>query len=309
MTYLEKYIKEHPGVDPYDVYERECCIYGDCPFIGDESIDCKGCWNREIPEKKLSDVLNETGYVMNVDNPNVKEKPIHRPEYDEPRGQRAKLNLVGDELSPEQIGTEYIVSPQQLKEALALHGEKAIPEPCYVNVQEVANNIVVTETNAMPHELIKAVIKDSGARREFETGAVRDIQEGKGRCDLLPLDVVARFIGQILANISEFQETGDIKYLENALQRFIDKHYNKNMSTTFLEVSKHFEEGAKKYGEYNWQKGIPTHCYIDSAVRHYLKYLRGDKDEPHDRAFVWNILCCIWTCIHKPELNDYKKEG
>ena len=35
------------------------------------------------------------------------------------------------------------------------------------------------------------VIKDSGNRREFETGAVRDIQEGKGRCDVLPLDVVA----------------------------------------------------------------------------------------------------------------------
>jgi hypothetical protein len=73
----------------------------------------------------------------------------------------------------------------------------------------------------------------------------------------------------------------------------------------FLEVSKHFEEGAEKYGEYNWQKGIPTHCYIDSAVRHYLKWLRGDEDEPHDRAFCWNILCCTWTCIHKPELNDY----
>lgn len=152
-------------------------------------------------------------------------------------------------------------------------------------------------------------IKDSGNRREFETGAVRDIQEGKGRCDLLPLDVVARFRGTILTDLSEYQATGNIKYLENALQRFIDKHLNKDNSTTFLEVSKHFEEGAKKYGEYNWQKGIPTHCYIDSAVRHYLKYLRGDKDEPHDRAFVWNILCCIWTCIHKPELNDYAKES
>jgi hypothetical protein len=76
-----------------------------------------------------------------------------------------------------------------------------------------------------------------------------------------------------------------------------------------LEVSKHFEEGAKKYGEHNWQKGIPTHCYIDSAVRHYLKWLRGDTDEDHSRAFVWNIICCISTCIHKPELNDYAKEG
>ena len=30
-------------------------------------------------------------------------------------------------------------------------------------------------------------LKDSGARREFGTGAVRDIQDDKGRCDLLPL--------------------------------------------------------------------------------------------------------------------------
>ena len=34
-------------------------------------------------------------------------------------------------------------------------------------------------------------IKDSGNRTEFGTGAVRDIQDDKGRCDLLPLDVVA----------------------------------------------------------------------------------------------------------------------
>ena len=150
-------------------------------------------------------------------------------------------------------------------------------------------------------------IKDSGNRREFETGAVRDIQEGKGRCDLMPLDVVAKCISNpTLAHIHCFKTSGDEKKLFSALSA--SGVYN-DYHTMFLEVSKHFEEGAKKYGENNWQKGIPTHCYIDSAVRHYLKYLRGDKDEEHSRAFVWNIICCIWTCIHKPELNDYKKES
>lgn len=33
-------------------------------------------------------------------------------------------------------------------------------------------------------------LKDSGNRREFSSGAVRDSNEGKGRCDLLPLDVL-----------------------------------------------------------------------------------------------------------------------
>lgn len=158
-----------------------------------------------------------------------------------------------------------------------------------------------------------SMIKDSGTRREFETGAVRDIQEGKGRCDLMPLDVVYRvysnsygddsLVAVNFESLYKFTESGDIAYLVDVIKYNSCYGY---LPTTFLEVSKHFEEGAKKYGEYNWQKGIPTHCYIDSAVRHYLKYLRGDTDEPHDRAFVWNILCCIWTCIHKPELNDYR---
>lgn len=149
-------------------------------------------------------------------------------------------------------------------------------------------------------------IKDSGARREFETGAVRDIQEGKGRCDLLPLST----IGNILSNptfsyIHQFIATGNIQFLQHALTSSGVYH---DIHTMILEVSKQFEEGAKKYGEHNWQKGIPTHCYIDSAVRHYLKYLRGDNDEPHDRAFVWNIICCMWTCINKPEMNDFAGE-
>lgn len=160
------------------------------------------------------------------------------------------------------------------------------------------------------------MIKDSGNRREFESGAVRDIQEGKGRCDLLPLDVAHLLMYDgVIDCIYNFQVHSDTSMLEDALRIFASNRADwcpdgyctsQGITTMLLEVSKHFEEGAKKYGEYNWQKGIPTHCYIDSAVRHYLKYLRGDTDEPHDRAFVWNILCCIWTCIHKPELNDYK---
>ena len=73
------------------------------------------------------------------------------------------------------------------------------------------------------------------------------------------------------------------------------------MPTMLLEVSKHMEEGAKKYGERNWEKALPVSCFIDSAVRHYLKLLRGDDDEPHDRAFCWNMLCCLWTIRHKSE--------
>lgn len=155
------------------------------------------------------------------------------------------------------------------------------------------------------------MIKDSGNRTEFESGAVRDMQKGKGRCDLLPFDVIGEFFGgntdEIFMQIHRFQNDSDRIHLRAALKYFSHDH-KWNPYTLLLEVSKHFEEGAEKYGENNWQKGLPVKCYINSAVRHYLKWLRGDQDEPHDRAFCWNILCAIWTCKNKPELNDYRKD-
>jgi hypothetical protein len=156
-------------------------------------------------------------------------------------------------------------------------------------------------------------ILDSGDRTEFESGAVRDMHEGKGRCDLLPLDVVAgiftSYEGErnIFLYLESFQNGGKVDELYNILREFMWREYG-YYSTMLLEVAKHFEEGCRKYGENNWKKGIPVKVYIDSAVRHYLKYLRGDRDEPHDRAFCWNIMCAIWTCTHKPELNDYRKD-
>lgn len=153
-------------------------------------------------------------------------------------------------------------------------------------------------------------ILDSGARREFNSGAVRDVQEGKGRCDLLPLDVVANLMGviepvdSILLSINSFIYTGDSHELLLAIYTFCTDHLGCDIYTALLEVAKHYEQGALKYQPRNWEKGIDLHCYIDSGVRHYLKFRRGDKDEPHDRAFIWNMLGAVWTYKHKPELID-----
>ena len=155
-------------------------------------------------------------------------------------------------------------------------------------------------------------IKDSGTRREFESGAVRDVAEGKGRCDLLPLDIIGQSMGdEILELIGLYIRDGNSRHLWYTLilfqsQGFPMEYSNCTQSTSnmLLEVAKHYEEGAKKYAERNWEKGISLHCYIDSGVRHYLKWLRGDTDEPHDRAFVWNMLGAIWTQTNLPHLID-----
>lgn len=105
------------------------------------------------------------------------------------------------------------------------------------------------------------MIKDSGERTEFSTGAVRDMKDGKGRFDLLPWYGI-------------------------------------------MEVSKHCEEGAKKYGEHNVDRGIPLHSLMDSASRHLAKFIAGERDEDHLRAAAWNILWALNQRTTHPELND-----
>jgi hypothetical protein len=154
----------------------------------------------------------------------------------------------------------------------------------------------------------KMEIKDSGMRRTFDSGAVRDVSDGKGRCDLLPLRIIGRGLKNeysgIFIAIADFIERQDVGSLWYAAVRFSNYIMNWDEGTMLLELAKHMEEGSKKYPERNWEKGINIHCYIDSGVRHLLKHMAHWTDEPHERAFVWNMLCCIHTMAYHPELND-----
>lgn len=179
--------------------------------------------------------------------------------------------------------------------------------------REIPEETDVVTDACFAEDGVSPVIKDSGDRTQFESGAVRDMRIGKGRCDLMPLEVVSYIfshepgINKIFDSIAMFQKEGDTAYLNIAVCEFARAAYSAYKHPEvhmFLEVAKHYEDGAKKYGDNNWQKGIPTWCYIDSAVRHYLKWLRGDKDEPHDRAFVWNLMCCIWEVDYSPRAKE-----
>lgn len=60
------------------------------------------------------------------------------------------------------------------------------------------------------------MIKDSGQRTVFDTGAVRDMHEGKGRFDLLPMCVLMR--------LAKHYEAGAKKYAERGWELGIPAH-------------------------------------------------------------------------------------
>lgn len=103
------------------------------------------------------------------------------------------------------------------------------------------------------------------------------------------------------------KDSGDRTEFETGAVR--DMHAGKGRmdllpTTAMIELSKHCEAGAVKYGERNVDKGIPQHSLVDSGLRHLIKYLRGDNDENHLVAAAWNIMWALEQESTHPELID-----
>ncbi len=68
------------------------------------------------------------------------------------------------------------------------------------------------------------------------------------------------------------------------------------------------ERGAVKYGEWNWEKGMPFSRFFASAFRHLMQYWKGDRDEDHLAAVIFNLMAIIhFEEIGREDLNDLKK--
>lgn len=57
-------------------------------------------------------------------------------------------------------------------------------------------------------------------------------------------------------------------------------------------------KGAEKYGERNWEAGIPMARSMDSLLRHSLQALEGQKDEDH----LGHAACNLMFLIHTEEM-------
>ena len=67
-----------------------------------------------------------------------------------------------------------------------------------------------------------------------------------------------------------------------------------------MALARHMEMGIEKYGERNWEKGIPVKSFWDSGERHLIQFLLGMDDENHLIAAIWN-LCCMYETLRMIE--------
>jgi len=153
-------------------------------------------------------------------------------------------------------------------------------------------------------------VKDSGERQEFNTGSVRDTSEGKGTPHLIAGEVLSKvlfshpvdtkeIIANLLFNYSTIQEDKnnltDIYRAISLTLSLISDSEDGSFTSAMMRLSKHYENGAKKYSKNNWRKGQPVSRYYDSAMRHLWKDIDNMKDEDHKAALLWNLMGIVQT--------------
>src|SRR3990167_11099024 len=81
------------------------------------------------------------------------------------------------------------------------------------------------------------------------------------------------------------------------------------------EVAVHYESGDSRFGDRNWERGMPLSWFLDSGLRHAFQALQGENDENHGAAAAWNLLCFLETRARikagllPAELDDLPKPG
>jgi hypothetical protein len=137
---------------------------------------------------------------------------------------------------------------------------------------------------------------DSGYRRTWGTGAQRDVVKDKP--DFLKFLVLRAMMleQERLTGIPFIVEAAGVPSLTPTFAQLYDDYRPDLLPEIALErLAMLLGRGAKKYGDRNWELGIPVDVFAASALRHMMQWLLGDTTEDHAAAVLFNIAAAMTT--------------
>lgn len=143
------------------------------------------------------------------------------------------------------------------------------------------------------------VTKDTGVREKFESGMVRDTQEGKPRFDLVFDGPMAELVlyeaatthkRAVVNTFFDWYRNGSQALARDVLS--VIAVAEGGLRVFLPRVGDLLARGAVKYSERNWMKAAGDAEYNrfrSSAARHFAQYIIGDTDEDHAAAVWFNV--------------------
>lgn len=109
-----------------------------------------------------------------------------------------------------------------------------------------------------------------------------------------------------LDSLHGLSDTEQVQYESGAVRSADAEDVRYDLISPFgLErLARTYAEGAAKYSDHNWRKGMPVSVMINHAMRHVVLYLRGDRAEDHLAHAAWNLFAVMEFEATRPELLD-----
>lgn len=101
--------------------------------------------------------------------------------------------------------------------------------------------------------------------------------------------------------------TEGVKQFETGAVRSNDRdgdRYDLISPIGLRRVAETCAEGAAKYGDYNWERGMPISEMLNHGIAHIYNYLAGDRSEDHLAHAAWNLLGAMHSEEMWPQLNE-----
>lgn len=96
--------------------------------------------------------------------------------------------------------------------------------------------------------------------------------------------------------------TREVQRKDGAIRENQDGKGRPDLITPFAltRLAKHYENGAKKYSDRNYEKGMNYSRYTASMFRHLIAWMKGEEEEDHLAALAWNAF----SIMHHQELKQ-----
>lgn len=96
---------------------------------------------------------------------------------------------------------------------------------------------------------------------------------------------------ELLYHLADFQETGDAKYLYEAMLSC-----GTSIRDSLESCARVFDYGRRKYAEWNWAKGMKWSIPLACAVRHAMAILDGEVIDPVEQKgsglpHIGHLMC------------------
>ena len=92
-------------------------------------------------------------------------------------------------------------------------------------------------------------------------------------------------------------------------QRLDDVRYDLVSPFALRRLAMTCANGARKYGDHNWRKGMPFSALLNHILEHLTLYLAGENGEDHLAHAAWGLFALMEFEETMPEMDDLWDHG